>query len=29
MSMDFAVGLNRLTGFPLDPKSYFEAMKLL
>ena len=23
--LDFAVGLNRLTAFPLDPKSYFES----
>ena len=23
--LDFAVGLNRLTAFPLDPKSYFEG----
>lgn len=23
--LDFAVGINRLTAFPLDPKSYFES----
>ena len=23
--LDFAVGFNRLTAFPLDPKSYFES----